>query len=136
MSYLGQTQTRTQVSSADLEAMNAPTSQLPSLCAAGNTMACRLANLPQPTSEQNAELAQQREIQAIAERSAIANRLTDAGINPSIVQAARTGKDVIYAPTTETGHAIYYWETYKKPLLITLSVLASAGLLWFGSRYV
>jgi hypothetical protein len=132
MTYLGQTQTRTPTSAADLEAMNAPASRLPGLCSAGNALACRLANIPQPTAEQNAQLASQRELQAVAERKAIANRLTSVGVNPSIVQAARTARDVIYAPSRPEGEMIYYWGTYKKPLILASVVLAGAGLLWFA----
>jgi hypothetical protein len=103
MSRFGQTQTKTPAAAADLEAMNAPAAQLPGLCAAGNALACRLAKIPQSTPEEIAERARNRDSQAQRERDAIAIRLVDAGINPSIARAARTGKDVIYAKTIEEG---------------------------------
>jgi len=92
MSYIfknfGQTQTRASVPPEQIEAMNAPTEQLPTMCAAGNQYACQLAKIPTPTEQEKADLAAERERQAIAEREAIAQKLENVG-QASTAQAVR-----------------------------------------------
>lgn len=92
-------------SAADLEAMSAPPDRLPELCRAGNALACRLANLPADTPEAQAARAAERDRQAQAEREALARKAAEAGLNPQLVTAIRTGQDVQYATREEVARS-------------------------------
>ena len=96
------TRTRTQLSPLDQEAMGTtdPT-RLRQLCQQGSKLACQYANMPEPTAEQEAQWAANRDADAQAQREATAQRLKDAGVNPQIAEAVRTGRDVIYAKDIE-----------------------------------
>lgn len=125
--FFGQTQTRGS-SAADLEAMNAPASKLPSLCAAGNLLACKLANIPVETSEQQAIRAENRELQAQADRLATGNHLIDAGINTAIAYSAANNKNVVYAKTQAEAEAIIQQEKRGQLNKLILALIA-AGIL-------
>lgn len=103
---LGETRlapTTSGASAADIEAMSAPPERLPELCRQGNAMACRLANLPVDTPEAQAARAAERDRQAQAEREALARKAAEAGLNPQLVTAIRTGRDVQYATREEVA---------------------------------
>jgi hypothetical protein len=97
------TRTRTQVSDLDAKAMGTTDpDRLMKLCQQGSPLACRYAGMPGPTAAQKADMASNRDAQAVADRSATADRLVSAGVNPRIAEAVRTGnKDVIYAKDIE-----------------------------------
>jgi len=89
------TQTRTVAPPDQTAAMNASASQLPIMCAQGNTYACQLAKIPVLTEAQKAEMAAARNRQAEADRLAIARRLDNVG-QTQVAQAVRQKQDVQY----------------------------------------
>jgi len=95
-------QTRTQQSALDQEAMNTTDPvRLQQLCQQGSSLACKFANMPEPTAEQQAQWAANRDADAQQQREATAQKLIDAGVNPKIAEAIRTGRDVLYAKDEE-----------------------------------
>lgn len=101
------TQSRTQQSALDQEAMNTTDpAKLRQLCQQGSKLACQFANMPEPTAEQEAQWAANRDADAQQQREATAQRLIDAGINPRIANAVRTGQDVLYAKDIEEAERL------------------------------
>jgi len=78
-SFLGQTRTRSVAPPEQMAAMNAPSSQLPGMCAQGNKYACDLAKIPLLTEAESLAMAQRRDQQAAADRAALARRLDNVG---------------------------------------------------------
>lgn len=104
---LGTTRIRSSASALDAEAMNTTDpAKLRSLCNQGSPLACKFANMPEPTVEQEAEWAANRDADAIAQREATAQKLLDAGVNPRIAESVRIGRDVFYAKDIEEAERL------------------------------